>query len=180
MRDFISCSGHHHSPTQMTKLPKMIKHKLGQMGCRMAETGIFSMETTGCRIPPSQGWKALGFSWGVGWAQGLGALSLFCALMSFPTAGGAICRGILSPRKDRSPFLLFFKILKHKFYFFYLSYWTILYYQVSPVLTQKNEETLGLLLDNIPTESINTLVREALPQDSDSQTVVSGPAARTR
>lgn len=100
MRDFISCSVHHHSPTQMTKLPKMIKHKLGQMGCRMAGTGIFSMETTGYRMPPSQGWKALGFSWGVGWAQGLGTLSLFCALMSYPTAGGAICRGILSPRKD--------------------------------------------------------------------------------
>lgn len=31
--------------TQMTKLPKTIKYKLGQMGCKMAGTGIFSMET---------------------------------------------------------------------------------------------------------------------------------------
>lgn len=52
-----------HSPTQITQLPEMIKkkknpYKLGQMGCRVAGSGMFSTEAAGCRMPPLQDCEA--------------------------------------------------------------------------------------------------------------------------
>lgn len=75
-------------PPKWQNCLKMIKYNLGQMSCKMAGTGIFSMETTGQRAPAFQGWKAVEFS-----EKAQLWLLSSSNLKPSNAGGGAICRG---------------------------------------------------------------------------------------